>query len=99
MKKILINTIELTLTDMYSFGKYPSVGFYETNGMLVIVNNSSVIFLGYLTSINHLIETTKEVELHSQPSNLSNLSEDFVLKLIAITKNKEKFSDIKKSEK
>ena len=84
----------VTMDNMYDTAKYQKGGFYFCFGSLLIVHlNNYVVNLGTDNLISQFINRTENTQLVASSS--INYSEDFILKLIAITNNKEKFNEVK----
>ncbi len=91
MKTITITPINVDPSGMYQRSSYPKIGLYEVNGMIVYVSLQGGVFI--LSNVSDF-PVENEANVISEEVSKGNLSEDFILKLMAITMNKEKFNEL-----
>lgn len=101
-----IHEIELDISKTPEIKDFPHSGLFDINGKSIYYINKK---WGQVTSIDDS-EAFKKITEYSEPvrpiesesvlleSQSPGLSEDFVLKMIAIVNNKERYKDLKKED-
>lgn len=86
--KITIEESSVSQADMWTCSNYKKKGFYTAGGWIVYVDPA-------LNIVMSITQDMSVLENNDSVNGGGGLSEDFVLKLIALSSNKETFNQLK----
>ena len=90
MKTVEVKPTVLEHSKMYERAYYPDgIGFYECNKKILFVKPSFVLYICESEELSYFQGVDNK-----KTDSKTNLSEEFILKMMAIAVNKEKFKDL-----